>query len=83
MENGNKIVVAERDTALYLAENCVYIPMSYYEKLVRAETELRILEAGIEADSSRWNIEDVLRAIKKARRELDPVTANEEKDDAE
>lgn len=73
-ENKNRTRVAQIEcyTAPYLTENCVRIPLAYFEDLIRADTELRILEAGIEADSSHWNTKNILETVKEARRRIVP-----------
>lgn len=44
------------------------IPVDRYEDLIRAETELNVLEAAI--DKGTWATEEVLAAIRKAREKV-------------
>ncbi len=53
------------EEGILLEEEMVVIPLSFYEQLIRAETERDVLEATIEND--KYEVETVLRAIKVAR----------------
>lgn len=48
-----------------LVEGMVTIPLALFEELIRAETEMDVLEAAIEGN--RFDADTVLAAIKKAR----------------
>lgn len=58
---------AELVADLCLDPGFVLVPQDRYEELIRAETERDVLEATIQGEN-RYNIGEVLRAIKEARK---------------
>lgn len=55
------------EEGVLLEEDIIAVPVSYYEELIRAQTERDILEATIEGEN-RYSIEQVLQGIKDARK---------------
>ena len=51
---------------MLLEEDFITIPLSYFEELIRAQTERDILEATIKGDN-RFSVEQVLQGIEDAR----------------
>ena len=62
MEKMLNVITANVDGETY-----IYIPLSYFEHLVRAETELIILESVLAGDKS-YQASDVAKAIYEARK---------------
>lgn len=58
---------------LDIFEECVEVPISRYEELIRRETELNILEAVFNNGEGRYRVEEVFNAIKKVRDQLSPA----------
>ena len=54
------------EEGVLLDEDFIAVPVSYYEELIRAQTERDIIEATIEG-KNRYSIEQVLQGIKDAR----------------
>ena len=60
---------------LIVDDTHVAVPIERYVQLIRAETELAVLEAALGDSDQSWTAEEVLKAIRKARAAVNAAPA--------